>query len=96
MRVYISGKITGTADYLSRFDSAEKYLEQQGYSVVNPAWINFQMPRDTTHEQYMTVSLALLSTCDKMYMLRGWETSKGANMERDYAIRNEIPVEFER
>ena len=34
--IYISGKITGTADYEAKFAAAEKKLEEQGYLVINP------------------------------------------------------------
>ena len=37
MKIYISGAITGTDDYMKRFAKAEKELTEKGYSVVNPA-----------------------------------------------------------
>lgn len=38
--VYISGKITGTKDYLERFETVEHDLILQGYDVINPAKAN--------------------------------------------------------
>ena len=35
--IYISGPITGTSDYMKRFEKAEKELTENGYSVINPA-----------------------------------------------------------
>ena len=46
MKIYISGAITGTDDYMERFSKAEKELAEQGYSVVNPAKVNAQLPED--------------------------------------------------
>lgn len=37
MRVYISGPITGTHDFMHRFAKAEAELKKQGFSVINPA-----------------------------------------------------------
>lgn len=44
MKVYISGPITRTSDYMERFNEAQKYLESKGYSVVNPALVNSNLP----------------------------------------------------
>ena len=76
MRVYISGPITGTTDFLNRFAAAEAQLEIQGYDVFNPARFNLIMPPVATWEDYMKLSEAMLSCCDTIYMLRGWENSR--------------------
>ena len=86
MRVYISGPITGTDDYMERFAKAEEQLKKAGYSVINPAKVNSMMPEDTTYEEYMKMSFAMLDMCEIIYMLKGWEKSSGANREYGYAL----------
>lgn len=86
--VYISGAITGITDYLERFNKAENDLTQQGYDVVNPARINANLPTICTHKDYMTVSIALLSICDAIYLLKDYEKSVGAMQELEYAVKN--------
>ena len=49
-RIYISGPISGTKDYMERFSSAEKKLAEEGYAVLNPAKVNAQMPEGTTYD----------------------------------------------
>lgn len=49
-RVYISGSITGTDDYMERFSKAEKELEAQGFGVINPAKVNAQLPADNCYD----------------------------------------------
>lgn len=91
MRVYISGKITGTDDYMERFAESQKELENMGYSVLNPALVNSNMPKDTTWDEYMIMSFTMLDMCDAIYMLDGWEKSCGANREHGYAVgKNKI------
>ena len=86
MKIYISGAITGTDDYMDRFASAQKELAKQGYIAINPAVINSLLPLDTTHEQYMQMSFCMLDMCDTIYLLNGWEKSMGANQEYGYAL----------
>lgn len=88
MRVYISGKITGTTDYMERFARAEKLLIKDGYSVVNPAKVNSGMPEDTTWDEYMKMSICMLELCTAIYMLPDWWESVGATMEHNFAKEN--------
>lgn len=85
-RLYISGQITGTDDFLERFAKAQAELTEQGYSVINPAAVNSAMPEDTTYEEYMEMSFTMLDMCDGIYMLKNWEKSCGANREYGYAL----------
>ena len=95
MKMYISGAITGTDDYMERFAKAEKESTEQGYSVVNPAKVNAQLPEDTTYEEYMKMCFCMLDMCDSIYMLKGWEKSCGANREYSYALAKDMIIMFE-
>lgn len=86
MKIYISGAITGTDDYMDRFADAEEKPKKEGHSVINPAAVNSMMPADTTYEEYMEMSLTMLDMCGAIYMLKGWEKSCGANREYGYAL----------
>ena len=94
MKIYISGAITGTDNYMERFAKAEKELTEQGYSVVNPANVNAQLPSDTTYEEYMKMSFCMLDMCDSIYML-GWSESCGANRELGYAMARDKIIMYE-
>lgn len=90
--IYISGPITGTKDYMQRFEKAEKELTEKGYSVINPAKVNAMLPQDATWEEYIKVSLTLLSICTGVYMMPGWRESRGAVLEFMQARRNEMQI----
>ena len=95
MKIYISGAITGTDDYMERFAKAEKELTENGYSVVNPAKVNAQLPEDTDYEDYMLMSLCMLDMCEAIYMLLGWSVSCGANRELGYAMAKDKVIMYE-
>lgn len=94
-RIYISGGITGVPDAVDHFKKAQEELEKRGYSVINPALLNSIMPKDATYEDYMMVCLTLLSLCDSIYMLKGWEQSRGANTEYQYAVDYDYTIIYE-
>ena len=84
-KVYLSGKITGTDDYLERFNLYANRLKAQGYTVIDPARVNSNMPSDTTWNEYMKMAFTLLSQADTIYMMPGWEESHGATAELAFA-----------
>lgn len=93
MKVYISGPITGHEGYREQFGKAEQLLLSEGHEVLNPAAINF--PSWFEHADYMRADLAMLASCDAIYMLRGWEMSEGARREHERALRAKKLVLFE-
>ena len=97
MKIYISGQISNLekSDYMKRFAKAEKELTEQGYSVVNPAKVNAQLPIDTTYEEYMKMCFCMLDMCIAIYMLRGWEKSCGSNREYGYAMAKDMIIMYE-
>ena len=70
-------------------------MARQGYSVVNPAMVNAMLPEDTTYDEYMAMSFAMLDMCDSVYMLDGWENSKGACMEFERAVNNGLEIIYQ-
>ena len=95
MKIYISGAITGTDDYMERFAKAEKELTEKGYSVINPAKVNAQLPEETSYEEYRKMSFCMLDMCDGIYMLKGWKKSGGANRELGYAMAKNMIIMYE-
>lgn len=101
--VYISGKVTGTTDYVDRFFNAENKLDEMRFNVVNPI-------RRTEHlvaqheakklpppewSDYMSECLVALSGCDTIYMLKDWKDSKGARMEHRIAQQLGMKILYE-
>lgn len=90
--IYISGAITGTSDYMERFKKAQDTLESKGHTVINPALVNSNLPEKCTHDDYMTVSMALLSLCNIIYLLDDWNHSVGAKEEVAWAIEHGLLI----
>lgn len=93
--IYISGKITGTDNYLQRFERAEKHLNNMNITdVINPAKVNSYLP-ELSYSQYIKMSLCMLEMCDTIYMLNNWENSVGAKLEWEFAKANNYKIMYE-
>lgn len=92
MHIYISGPITGTADYFRRFMQVESDLLKQGYVPVNPVR---NAPEGMTWKYYMQTDIVKLMCCDSIYMLKGWRRSKGAWLERYIAKKLGYKIIYE-
>jgi hypothetical protein len=90
MIVYLSGKISGLdIDVVKQsFQEAENKMVELGHKVINP--LKLPCWHDKTWESYMRVCIANLTKCDAIYMLDGWQNSKGANLE--YYIAYELKI----
>lgn len=94
MKVYISGPITGVKGYMKHFADAEAEIMAAGYTAINPAKVNAMLPPELSHADYMATSIAMLSICDVIYMLPGWQDSRGCSIEFEYAYSNGITICF--
>lgn len=81
-RVYIAGAITGRSfeEYRKQFAQAEEWFNLNGIETVNP--VTLPHDHDKSWESYMREGLRALLDCSAVYMLKGWEASKGATLER--------------
>ena len=93
--------MTGIKDFnFPAFDRAEIQLSLDGWTPINPANIDRAHGLDCmgmsgnpkelgwSNKQAGIVicrDIMAISECDAIYMLKGWETSKGANIELGFA-----------
>lgn len=97
--VYIAGPMTGKPNYnFQAFDAAESYLRTTyACKVCNPAIFGALVLRHAGQTQIANelaadITMQALKLCTKIYLLNGWEESKGAIREVDYAIKNNMQI----
>lgn len=95
-RVYISGPISGydLAERKEAFEKAAKRFRKHGYYVSNP--FNTGIPSSASWQEHMKADIAMLMQCDIIYLLEGWQDSRGATLERNLAEELGIKVMLEK
>lgn len=91
MKIYLSGPMTGLPELnFPAFHAVAKALRDAGEDVVNPAEIN--PDASLSWEQCMRADIKALCDCDEIFLLPGWEKSKGAHLELHIAHRLGLKV----
>lgn len=67
--------------YRKIFNDAAEIFEKHGHTVLNPA----VLPSGLDPDAYMPICLSMVDAADMVFMLTGWELSKGARLEYAYA-----------
>ncbi len=81
-KVYIAGPMSGYEEFnFPAFNRAEELLQESyGYKrVVNPAKLH--PTTDLPWIEFLKQDLLELITCDAVFLLKGWEKSRGATLE---------------
>lgn len=79
-RIYIAGPMTGLPDFnFPAFNYAAALLRDQGLHVENPA--EHGGVDGAEWADYLRYDMGRLATCGAIYLLKGWENSKGAQLE---------------
>ena len=95
MKIYISGKISGTnlTETRKRFASVAKAMKRIGVEPVNP--FENGLTEHDTWEAHIVKDIATLLQCKAIYMLQGWQESKGARIEHYIATEIGMPIMYE-
>jgi hypothetical protein len=94
-KIYISGPMTGIEQLnFPAFARAAKFLRDAGATVSAPHEIAMKYPE--SWEKCMAEDIKALCDCEAVFMLDGWEKSKGAHLELHIAHRLNLEIFFER
>ena len=85
LRVYIAGPMTGLPDFnYPAFHAEAARLRAAGFEVENPA--DNPHPPCGSWAGYMRMAIRQISHCDAVAFLPGWNSSRGARLERRIAL----------
>jgi len=86
--------MTGYDNYnFDAFNAVEIDLFNAGWDVENPT--KHGVVEGATWEDYMLSCLGQISKCGNMYMLKGWEASKGACIEYSLASMLKLNIIYQ-
>ena len=96
--------MTGLPNYnFDAFDRAAKILKARGLEPMNPAdngrqWLielAHREPNASEYQDLLNAGRKMIRECSRIYLLRGWEKSKGALSELSYALILGLKPELE-
>ena len=68
-------------------------LKANGYYPINPTKHSEHLiEADFSWDEFMEVTMSLLKQCSGIYMLKGWENSRGATKEYQYAVTHNYTI----
>lgn len=86
--VFLSGAVTLDKNYREKFGLAEQVLSKMGYIVLNPA----VLPGGLEYDEYLRITLAMLSEADGVCVFDDWAESNGARVEIEEALHKGMPI----
>lgn len=94
--IYIAGPMSGLPDNnFSKFFDAEARLLADGWEPINPSrfsGIFGEQPAGKMLDACCEAERAAIPHCDAIYLLKGWENSKGAKRELAVALQHNLEV----
>ena len=89
MKIYIAGPMSGIEIFnRPAFHFAARRLSAEGHTVLNPA----TLPDGLSEREYMDIGCAMLRCADGIFLLSGWQNSKGARAEHALAEKLELEI----
>ena len=93
LKIYIAGPMSGIVGLnWTKFNQKETDLASAGWSVINPARMDYEAGLDPTkelkeydYEDAARRDIEALKSCDAIYLMSGFQFSKGACWERSLA-----------
>ena len=91
MKVYLAGPMRGYPDRnIPAFHRATKLLQADGYTVFNPADLCYLTERDALATELHWLCLH----AEHVFLLPGWQESRGALAEKAVAEALDIPCQL--
>ena len=94
--IYIAGPMNGLpGNNFSKFFDAEARLISDGWDPINPSRFSGvfgERPKEKMLDACCAAERAAIPHCDAIYLLKGWENSKGAKRELAVALQHNLEV----
>jgi hypothetical protein len=95
MKIYISGAITNNPNAKEQFDKAKQTLLElnKKYYPISP--MDLPHYHDQKWSSYMREDIKAMMDCQGIYLIEGWEKSKGARIEKELAESLDFKIIYE-
>jgi hypothetical protein len=92
---YRAATVHGIVENIRRAETAAIKCWQMGYAVICPHKNTALLDGVLPDEVWLAGDIEMLSRCDAIYMMAGWEQSTGARAEHEFAIKMGMGIIYE-
>ena len=101
--IYVSGRvdIKNLDHYKAQFDSAKEYLihgvwvyEDSAVTTLTDVYAEREPLDELSMIEEVEMRILLVKSCDRLYLLQGWEVDEMCRMEHTIAKAYGIPVTY--
>jgi hypothetical protein len=89
-KVYIVGAISGDKNWKEKFKKAAGVFNSTNLIIMTP----LDYPEGLTQKEYMQLSVQNVFLADWLYVIPGWENSKGTKAEIALAKSIRVKIEY--
>jgi hypothetical protein len=103
--IYVAGKYSaptpeGIKKNIAKAEKASVELLKNKWAVITPhkntsGYEYYEDYIEYTHSDWLAMDFVMLDRCDAIFMLKGWQDSKGAVEEYDRARALDLEIFFE-
>ena len=95
--IYVAGKYRATTEWdleqnIRVAEDATVRLVRLGYAVICPHKNTAHLGGSAPDEVWLQMYIEIVGRCDGIYLLKGWQQSKGAVRELKHALAQRLTV----
>lgn len=95
-RVYVAHPYSGKEENKASVETLIRKMVKNYPDIlyISPIHALGYLYNDVEYEHGMQYCFELLKACDELLLCGGWKDSRGCKMEKEYAEKNGIPINY--
>jgi hypothetical protein len=95
-KIYVAHPFGGKIENMLSVETLVRKMVKHNPNIlcISPIHATGYLYNDVEYEVGMNYCFELLKLCDELLLCKGWENSRGCNMEKEFAEEHGIPINY--